>query len=674
VHGSTPFLAALSAANHGAGYRDGGWQVLRIASDEVVVTKAGLRLSAPRSAIVPDGSAVESGSIVDLLCSKESLALSPGFYLAHGDTDLDFETPVLRVYWNLSPEGAIEAMARLTAALNGGSLPFRLKAINDPAAYGRCDSVVLYLRTADFQAASGIMQDAAGALRWYAFDAVPAFAKPVTRGVALAEDPGPGLSFGEHRCGLVAEGLIQAFEAGRSSLAGRLEAVEARFEAEGISLDTPYLNPGAEDVYDFPPVVRAGPARRAARPGPARAEDVAERIGVELCRSAIWHEGRCTWLGPPPETQPGRRLESLGFDLYSGTAGVGLFLAELATATNHAEVRRTSLGALQHALARLAGSPESGISIYDGPPGVAVAAAHAGIVLDQAGLVETARRLALDHVSRMVPSDVDDDLLSGRAGAVVGWLLLSRILDEPAFVEPALRMANELVDRSRLGPRGRSWRSRLFRSSLDQTGLAHGAAGVALALVAASAAGGGEELRLAAEQAADYEDSWFDAEAQNWADLRGVRTRHEGDLLACSTDWCHGAPGIALSRLAAYRAFGSLRWKREAGIGLETTLQYVSTSLEAGFDLVDACLCHGHLSCAEALLTGAVCLDDDRYRATALELAAAAASAWQSTPPEWRAPAPGLMNGMAGLGYFLLRAAGRRGSSVLLPVAEDFVI
>ena len=43
-------------------------------------------------------------------------------------------------------------------------------------------------------------------------------------------------------------------------------------------------------------------------------------------------------------------LPCLGPDLYGGTAGVGLFLAEIAAVTEDADSRRTALGALKHAI------------------------------------------------------------------------------------------------------------------------------------------------------------------------------------------------------------------------------------------------------------------------------------------------------------------------------------
>lgn len=78
------------------------------------------------------------------------------------------------------------------------------------------------------------------------------------------------------------------------------------------------------------------------------------------------------------------------------------------------------------------------------------------------------------------------------------------------------------------------------------TGLAHGAAGIALALARLYAATGRERWRRAAQAALARERSVFDPVARNWPDLRASRLAHgPGSLVG----WCGGAPGIALSRL-----------------------------------------------------------------------------------------------------------------------------
>ena len=84
--------------------------------------------------------------------------------------------------------------------------------------------------------------------------AIPALTKPLAEGLGLAEDPRPaGDSFGMHRCRLLAEAVVRAHERRPGPAQARLEDVEARFGAEGISLDRPYLNPGSADDYALPP-------------------------------------------------------------------------------------------------------------------------------------------------------------------------------------------------------------------------------------------------------------------------------------------------------------------------------------------------------------------------------------------------------------------------------------
>lgn len=69
----------------------------------------------------------------------------------------------------------------------------------------------------------------------------------------------------------------------------------------------------------------------------------AEGIGRRLTREAIWHEGRCSWVGAMPEQgaegQPVMTYAALGADLYGGTSGVALFLALLHAETGDSATR-----------------------------------------------------------------------------------------------------------------------------------------------------------------------------------------------------------------------------------------------------------------------------------------------------------------------------------------------
>jgi HopA1 effector protein family len=249
--GFTPFVQSLSSANTGAGYREPGWLVVRRDDDgQVVVSRDGLTLWArPEEVAGP----AEPGAAVSVLLPKELLRLSPGFYLALGDAALDSEaTTIVRFYWNLRREGATALVAMLTTALNEEALGFRLKVINDPGGYLRCDAAVLYTSRSDYDRASDIVAATYPAIACHLKPAIPALTKPLAEGLGLAEDPrSAGDSFGMHRCQLLADALVRAHERAGSAEA-RLEDVEARFNEEGISLDRPYLNPGSADDYALP--------------------------------------------------------------------------------------------------------------------------------------------------------------------------------------------------------------------------------------------------------------------------------------------------------------------------------------------------------------------------------------------------------------------------------------
>ena len=86
--------------------------------------------------------------------------------------------------------------------------------------------------------------------------------------------------------------------------------------------------------------------------------EAATRLGREVSAAAIWSGERCSWIGGMPDEGPGAEIRmthaSFSPDLYGGTAGVGLVLAELFAAGGEEdpELRRTALGALEHALTR----------------------------------------------------------------------------------------------------------------------------------------------------------------------------------------------------------------------------------------------------------------------------------------------------------------------------------
>ena len=408
--------------------------------------------------------------------------------------------------------------------------------------------------------------------------------------------------------------------------------------------------------------------------------DAAYGIGQHLVREAIWHGDRCNWTGPILETGAdpwqGATLSALRTDLYSGTSGVAYFLAELYLATGAPAIKQAALGALRQALA----APEDALGcpgMYTGSTGIAVIAAHAGVRLDQPWLVEQAARL----IERPVPVDAAGaratDLMSGLAGQLLGLLILARMLARGDFVERAVMLADRLLATACATKGWLCWAPPEGASTSPLTGLSHGTAGIGQALLEVAHCTGEARYRDGGERAFAYERHLFDPVRQNWPDLRQIPKRAGRRAAPFMSTWCHGAPGIAMTRLRAFQLFADDACRDEAVRGLATTsgtLRGMLTSRTGNYSL-----CHGLGGNADALLLARDILDDPPAAQEALLREVAEAGLEHHLDPRRPWPCgtregstPGLMCGLAGIGLFYLRLHDPAVPSILLPTPGSF--
>jgi lantibiotic modifying enzyme len=408
--------------------------------------------------------------------------------------------------------------------------------------------------------------------------------------------------------------------------------------------------------------------------------DTCDRIVSRLDDDAFWHEGRCNWIGgeavDPARGQVGLSHSALGPSLYAGTSGIALFLAECDAAQDDSRARELALGAIRHALSSTELVPnDRRLGLYAGWLGIAFAAARIGVLLGDASLVDEAAELVRDALERGTPS-LEFDLVSGRAGAILAVLCVSEAANDESLVERATLLGDELLESAESSERGVAWASPEFPDQPCLTGLSHGAAGAAYVLLELAAATGKPRFREAAEAGFAYERSWFDADTGNWPDLRDQPrgARNEGYPLPCLAFWCHGAPGIALSRLRAAELLGDDTLRREAAVGLATTRETIADAVETGIG--NFSLCHGIAGNADVLLEGERAglgeASDLDLLTQAAELGAEryarAGRAWPCGTHA--AETPSLMLGLAGIGLFYLRLANPTVPSVLAISAE----
>jgi lantibiotic modifying enzyme len=293
-----------------------------------------------------------------------------------------------------------------------------------------------------------------------------------------------------------------------------------------------------------------------------------------------------------------------------------------------------------------------------------------GTALDEEEAIEGAA--ALVDLTRREGGVVDQfDLVFGRAGGVVALLALARFLADPRLLEWAARLGAELVATAERDDGACSWAAPGADGDANLTGLSHGAAGVGHALLELHLATGEAPFRETAVAAFAYERALFDAAAGNWLDVSAPdETGAAAEVRRFVVAWCHGAPGIALTRVRAVELLDDDDCRAEAIAGVGTTREAVRDDLAAGSG--NYSLCHGMAGNAEILLLAHPTLDEGRHedRALAVEVAEAgieryaASGRWPGGQPEGETP--GLMLGLAGTALFYLRLHDPSVPSVLL--------
>ena len=232
------------------------------------------------------------------------------------------------------------------------------------------------------------------------------------------------------------------------------------------------------------------------------------------------------------------------------------------------------------------------------------------------------------------------------------------------MLNAALKFGDHLLDTAVKSERGWSWgdlhqpESGAFG---NLNGYSHGAAGIGWALLELYGATREPRFREAAESAFQYERSWFDPVAANWPDLRDpeLAGAPRTDQPSFMHAWCHGAPGIALSRLRAYQMLNSQTYREEAETAIDTTLKNLYGNTE--MSQTNYSLCHGLGGNCEALIYGAQLLRRPDWFARAEEAGVRGIDAHQAQLLPWSCGGPGalespsLMLGLAGIAYFYLR-------------------
>jgi len=385
----------------------------------------------------------------------------------------------------------------------------------------------------------------------------------------------------------------------------------------------------------------------------------AQAVGNRLCKLAIDSEDTTGWLGITPVREREWHIRLTSVDLYSGSSGIALFLGYLGKLTGedqYTSLAKRALTTVRDLFAE--GKAFLGLGAFNGIGSFIYLLSHLGTLWNDQELYVEAEE-AVKLLSNAIAQDQDFDVMSGSAGCIASLLSLYAVSPSDATLAVAIQCGDHLIDCAKPMQVGIGWTTELAEKPL--TGLSHGNAGIALNLLRLFAASGEERFRQASLAAMEYERSVFVPEKHNWPDFRKSvekltrdDTQAEGEENYSSMlAWCHGAPGIGLARLESLRFIDDQAIRAEVDAALQATLA-------GGFGWNHS-LCHGDMGNLETLLTAAQLLANPRYkewvqRITAMLLDSIDKQGWVAGVPQG-VETPGLMTGIAGIGYAMLRLA-----------------
>lgn len=391
----------------------------------------------------------------------------------------------------------------------------------------------------------------------------------------------------------------------------------------------------------------------------------ANRIGLKLCRDAIWDNKQCNWVGASMEyIDNGWKTVQRSFDtdLYNGTLGIAYFLSQLYGVTKDSVLKKTALGCIENVIANKLQTHEMArIGFYTGWAGNVYILRKCSELLEEI-FFEEEISFFLNGLHECDLEKGGIDILAGCAGAIP--VLLKQKKNNEKHIALAEKIASYLISIAYKTDYGWSWNT-LDRSSGNNinnlAGFSHGTAGIAWAFLELFAATNSNQYEQAALKAFEYEKSLFSEHHGNWPDLRNAENDLQKKVVNnyASVAWCHGAPGIGLSRLRAFEITGSEEFKTETSIAVDTTAKNISAAWASGNG--NFSLCHGIGGNSDLLIEYAKHFNNNELLNAPASVALEAIKNNITNNNPWQCglqgagETQGLMLGLSGIGYFFLR-------------------
>jgi lantibiotic modifying enzyme len=356
-------------------------------------------------------------------------------------------------------------------------------------------------------------------------------------------------------------------------------------------------------------------------------------------------------------------VKMMGSSFYDGIAGVLYFLNSVYDVQPTAILEKTIMGCIQTLTVQEINSKNDQniygkLGFHTGLPGIAYVLCRTAKVFKNPDYKIAAENL-LEKCFHLKPEMYGTDIIDGIAGAIPVFLYFYKDTNKKKYLDFAIQLGDALLQKAEKSKEGLSWNT-MPDIQHNLTGYGHGTAGMAHAFIELYDCTKDPDYRKTVSEIIRYENSHFVKEESNWPDFRNFAMTPETDGTnqkhSCSCAWCHGAPGIGLSRFRCYELTKEESYLKDALAALETTVK--NSKLFFGFNFS---LCHGLLGNSELLHKAAAVTGDQQYLEPVKTIADSFVTDYiedyKSLPSGLQSAAPvfDFMLGESGMGYFLLR-------------------
>ncbi len=291
--------------------------------------------------------------------------------------------------------------------------------------------------------------------------------------------------------------------------------------------------------------------------------------------------------------------------LYSGVAGIVLFFIELYKQTKNQKYLEAVKEGSRWVAYYCENNPTAYYAFFTGRMGAAYMMLQVGELLKDESYHKKALDIAAGCEQYLAQPNGIDDLINGSSGTLLGLIHLHAHTKEESLMTSIKKITDHLIKAAHIGHKGLYW-DRSSKSIRGLCGFSHGASGIGYVFLELGRYFNDKTFYWIAEQAFMYENQFYDNKTGNWPDFRKgyfddeTFEEHKAEYLngnkpffttpGSMSAWCHGAPGIGLSRLRAHELLNNPQYLTDIN---KAVIQTHKATIESENTNASYTVCHG---------------------------------------------------------------------------------